>query len=151
MADEFVGELGAGGDFAEDAIDAEGAGEDGAVVGHSPLAEFGSHRFRGIFDEQGGKALRLDVAECERVFPVDQIHALLEPAREVLTHVEKHPDFAEAAVEKPTIELVGTELVIGEQSLEHHAGAGTLYQPAGSVGVGERVQNQRRHLPGRLT
>src|SRR5262249_44061093 len=78
------------------------------------------------------------------------LHALIDPAEDVLAQKEQHSDFAIAAVEEALFQALRVGAVARNQTRQHERRFGIVQQRRGRHALVERVQNQRRQLPHRL-
>src|SRR5579862_9405687 len=75
-----------------------------------------------------------------------ELQALLDPAHQVASHVEQHPNFVIASVQQRLIEFLGRVLARRQKTLKHQTGARALDQLVASARLGEWMENQGRQL-----
>ena len=101
-----------------------------------------------ILHQVGGETLGLEGDRSQLGVAVDVLHALPDPAQDILAHVEEHADFLIAAFEQRSFQVFGGLLPGRQQALQHQAGARAFHDFAGAGLVGKRMKNQGRKLVG---
>src|SRR4029079_2238585 len=78
---------------------------------------------------------------------IDKLGYLIDPTHDVLADVIEHADLAIAPFEQNGLQFTDTQILVGQQSLQHQARPGTLQQFLRTGSVRERMKNQRRQFP----
>jgi hypothetical protein len=90
----------------KDRIQANGAGKDCPIIGDTPGDEFFPDIFWRIACEQARKALRFEAVVAEFGRTIDEVLALVDPAKHIFSEVVEHADFGVAASQETATEII---------------------------------------------
>src|ERR1700689_2949564 len=99
-ANEFVGEHFARRCVGKHSVQAERAAEDRFVIADAPLAKLGLDAGGRVLDQHSCETLETDAAGKGVLIALGEFETLLNPARQIFSHVEQHSKFGMAPVKK---------------------------------------------------